>query len=142
MSTWWGKKWKVWVAELVPTTRLILCLVICFSSKGKLKCLGKCKRALQKTIQLVTYEKWCFCRKICHYSFSDVSIVTLAICGKTWGWDLRIVMFTLQTSLNEGGFCSCNISSMVMLLFKRQLKKSYISLFKHFFSLSKWYKPY
>ncbi|XP_062177165.1 G-type lectin S-receptor-like serine/threonine-protein kinase At1g11330 [Alnus glutinosa] len=32
-----GKKWKVWVAVLVPTTGLILCLFICFSTKGKLK---------------------------------------------------------------------------------------------------------
>jgi hypothetical protein len=38
-----GKKWKVWVAVLVPTTWLILCLFICFSCKGKSKRLGNCK---------------------------------------------------------------------------------------------------
>ncbi|XP_059462638.1 G-type lectin S-receptor-like serine/threonine-protein kinase B120 isoform X2 [Corylus avellana] len=32
-----GKKWKVWVAVLVPATGLILCLSICFSCKGRLK---------------------------------------------------------------------------------------------------------
>ncbi|XP_059448779.1 receptor-like serine/threonine-protein kinase SD1-8 [Corylus avellana] len=32
-----GKKWKVWVAVLVPATGLFLCLFICFSCKGKLK---------------------------------------------------------------------------------------------------------
>ncbi|XP_062175878.1 receptor-like serine/threonine-protein kinase SD1-8 [Alnus glutinosa] len=36
-----GKKWKVWVAVLVPTTGLILCLFICFSTKGKLKRVGE-----------------------------------------------------------------------------------------------------
>ncbi|XP_062175782.1 G-type lectin S-receptor-like serine/threonine-protein kinase At4g27290 [Alnus glutinosa] len=36
-----GKKWKVWVALLVPTTGLILCLFICFSTKGKLKLVGE-----------------------------------------------------------------------------------------------------
>jgi hypothetical protein len=32
-----GKKWKVWVAVLVPTSLFLLCLFICFSCKGKLK---------------------------------------------------------------------------------------------------------
>ncbi|XP_059437683.1 uncharacterized protein LOC132170643 [Corylus avellana] len=32
-----GKKWKVWVAVLLPATGLLLCLFICFSCKGKLK---------------------------------------------------------------------------------------------------------
>ncbi|XP_059437434.1 G-type lectin S-receptor-like serine/threonine-protein kinase At2g19130 [Corylus avellana] len=38
-----GKKWKVWVAVLIPATGLILCLSICFSCKGKLKFICKCK---------------------------------------------------------------------------------------------------
>ncbi|XP_062150847.1 G-type lectin S-receptor-like serine/threonine-protein kinase At2g19130 [Alnus glutinosa] len=36
-----GKKWKVWVAVLVPSIGLILCLFICFSTKGKLKRVGE-----------------------------------------------------------------------------------------------------
>ncbi|XP_062175880.1 receptor-like serine/threonine-protein kinase SD1-8 isoform X2 [Alnus glutinosa] len=36
-----GKKWKVWVAVLVPTTGLIVCFFICFSTKGKLKRVGE-----------------------------------------------------------------------------------------------------
>ncbi|XP_059429282.1 receptor-like serine/threonine-protein kinase SD1-8 isoform X2 [Corylus avellana] len=35
-----GKKWKVWVAVLVPATGLLLCLFICFSCKGKLRSIG------------------------------------------------------------------------------------------------------
>ncbi|XP_062177118.1 G-type lectin S-receptor-like serine/threonine-protein kinase At1g11330 [Alnus glutinosa] len=35
------KKWKVWVAVLVPSIGLILCLFICFSSRGKLKHIGQ-----------------------------------------------------------------------------------------------------
>ncbi|XP_059457404.1 receptor-like serine/threonine-protein kinase SD1-7 isoform X2 [Corylus avellana] len=36
-----GQKWRVWVAVLIPATGLILCLSICFSCKGKLKCIDQ-----------------------------------------------------------------------------------------------------
>ncbi|GLT64153.1 hypothetical protein SLA2020_366630 [Shorea laevis] len=36
-----GKKWKVWVAVLVPATWLIFCLFICFSIKRKLSRIGE-----------------------------------------------------------------------------------------------------
>ncbi|XP_062177119.1 G-type lectin S-receptor-like serine/threonine-protein kinase At2g19130 [Alnus glutinosa] len=35
-----GTKWKVWVAVLVPSIGLILCLIICFSTRGELKHIG------------------------------------------------------------------------------------------------------
>ncbi|XP_059457420.1 G-type lectin S-receptor-like serine/threonine-protein kinase At4g03230 isoform X4 [Corylus avellana] len=41
-----GQKWRVWVAVLIPATGLILCLSICFSCKGKLKCIDPTKKKM------------------------------------------------------------------------------------------------
>ncbi|XP_062175920.1 receptor-like serine/threonine-protein kinase SD1-8 isoform X2 [Alnus glutinosa] len=49
-----GKKWKVWVAVLIPTTGLILCLFICFSIKGKLKRIGE--KASNNNILLFDFD--------------------------------------------------------------------------------------